>query len=172
MARIPLSERCIRWFPEVASSALNVPSTKSGEKECKKFGVFSITSHQRCTRLASNRCTLAVACLSAGKGFGTSYNRTWCNAQHRLAGPMHPGAVPRHPSTELGCTQLARGRRLIVAWDLDNVHLRGPSERAESLLQCLWQVAAALKPQDPLAEVEIHAFANQDTLGQAWLSKH
>eukprot|EP00240_Pyramimonas_obovata_P013989 CAMPEP_0118929134 /NCGR_PEP_ID=MMETSP1169-20130426/6221_1 /TAXON_ID=36882 /ORGANISM="Pyramimonas obovata, Strain CCMP722" /LENGTH=216 /DNA_ID=CAMNT_0006871267 /DNA_START=482 /DNA_END=1128 /DNA_ORIENTATION=- len=182
MVRVQLCGSCAR-FPEGPVSALKMPSVVRLErKQSTKLGVFSIASpREGCTRLATKRprtpTSLAAAGVASGNAFIPSW---WCNGrQHarnsRLLALAHitngPSEDVAERSAEL-TTRRSRGQRSIIAWDLDNVQLRGPTGRAESLLRLVQQVSAALKPRDPLAEVEIHAFANHETLGQAWLSEH
>jgi hypothetical protein len=70
-----------------------------------------------------------------------------------------------------GSGELGRAATAILAWDLDNMQLRGPTDHAHATLQLLRQVAMALQELggDPPRWVRL-AYANGDTLAQPWMS--
>jgi len=69
-----------------------------------------------------------------------------------------------------GSGELGRAATALLAWDLDNVQLRGPTEHAHATLQLLREVAVALQELggDPPRWVRL-AYANGDTLAQPWM---
>mmetsp|Transcript_16188 Transcript_16188/g.27286 ORF Transcript_16188/g.27286 Transcript_16188/m.27286 type:complete len:431 (-) Transcript_16188:41-1333(-) len=67
---------------------------------------------------------------------------------------------------------LAPEKRVVVVWDLDNVRLQGPSQRAEAMLSTIQEVYCALDPLISRDDMEIQAFANQETIGHPWFCAH
>ena len=71
-----------------------------------------------------------------------------------------------------GSGELGRAGTSMLAWDLDNVQLRGPTDHAHATLQVLRELAVALQEDggDPPPSWVRVAYANDDTLAQPWMA--